>query len=141
MAELQDNLALRMTGGELLCAREGLGLTQADLARLLGNKAATIRDWERGKTFTPLGLAAQIAEVEERLDGATARAVEALVAELRAMPRPRVIVYAEDERPERGDAAQFGVRWWRSVASQAKRRVPGTRIGTRVDFDAMDHEA
>lgn len=131
-----------MTGSEVLCAREDdLGLAQADLARLLGNNAATIRDWERGKTFTPLGLAAEIAEVEALLEEATEDAVERLVAELRAMPRPRVVVYAESERPSTGDVARFGVRWWRRVANRVKDRVPGTRIGTRAEFDAMDHEA
>lgn len=132
----------RMTGSEVLCAREeDLGLSQADLARLLGNNPATIRDWERGKTLAPLRLAAQIAEIEVILEDATGRAVNRLVAELRAMPQPRVVVYAEGERPQAGDVARFGVRWWRRVANKAKAQVPGTRIGTRADFDVMNHKA
>ncbi|WP_419703068.1 helix-turn-helix domain-containing protein [Promicromonospora sp. NFX87] len=134
-------LAERMTGAEVLCERESLGLTQSDLARLLGNNADTIRDWERGKTFTPVRLAAQIAEVEALLEEATERAVAELVAELRAMPRPRAVVYGEGERPQQGDVERFGVRWWRGVASKAKAQVPGTRIGTQADFDAIDSEA
>lgn len=131
----------RMTGSEVLCAREeDLGLTQADLARLLGNNPGTIRDWERGKTLTPLRLAAQIAEIKVALGEATGRAVERLVVELRTMPQPRVVVYAEGERPQTGDAARFGVRWWRRVANRAKTQVPGTRIGTRAEFDAMNNQ-
>jgi transcriptional regulator with XRE-family HTH domain len=133
-------LAERMTSAEVLCARESLGLTQSDLARLLGNNADTIRDWERGKTFTPVPLAAQIAEVEALLEEATEHAVTVLVAELRAMPRPRAVVYGEGARPQQGDVARFGVRWWRGVASKAKAQVPGTRIGTQADFDAIDSE-
>jgi hypothetical protein len=55
------------------------------------------------------------------------------------MDRPRVLVYAENERPT-GDAARFGLRWWRHVAKKAKDQVPGTRIGTRAEFAAMDNE-
>ncbi|MFC8796981.1 multiprotein-bridging factor 1 family protein [Promicromonospora sp. NPDC057138] len=131
----------RMTGSEVWCARDELGLDRADLARLLGNDTATIRDWERGKTFTPVRLAAQIEEVEALLKRATESAVERLVAELRAMPQPRVVVYAENERPQDGDVARFGVRWWRHVANRGKAQVPGTRIGTLAEFDSMDHEA
>ena len=133
-------LVERMTGAEVLCARESLGLTQSDLARLLGNNADTIRDWERGKTFAPVRLAAQIAEIEALLEEVAEQAVTDLVAELRAMPQPRALVYGEGERPQQGAVARFGVRWWRGVASKARAQVPGTRIGTQADFDAIDSE-
>jgi ribosome-binding protein aMBF1 (putative translation factor) len=127
----------RMTGSEVQCAREALGLERVDLARLLGNDAATVRDWERGKTFVPFKVQEQIGE----LDAITGRAVEQLVADLREMPQAYAVVYREDEQPQTGDVARLGRRWWRVVAARAAARVPGTRIGTRVELDAMGHEA
>ncbi|WP_146197622.1 hypothetical protein [Promicromonospora sp. AC04] len=128
---------MRMTGSEVQCAREGLRQERADLARLLGNDADTVRDWERGKTFVPYRVADQIGELE----ALTERAVVQLVAELRAMPQPRAVVYRENEMPPRGDIARLGGRWWRRIARRAAAEVPGTRIGTRAEFDAMDREA
>lgn len=39
-----------MTGADLRCAREELGLSQAELARLFGVDVMTISRWERGES-------------------------------------------------------------------------------------------
>ncbi|GAA4706735.1 protein of unknown function (DUF1870) [Promicromonospora umidemergens] len=126
----------RMTGSEVQCAREALGLERVDLARLIGNDAATVRDWERGKTFVPFRVREEIGELE----ALTGRTVEQLVADLREMSQSQAMVYREDEQARADDVARLGRRWWRVVATRAAAQVPGTRIGTRAELDAMNHE-
>ena len=126
-----------MTGSEVQCAREALGLERVDLARLLGNGPMWVRDWERGKSLVPFRVREQIGE----LDAQTDQAVEDLVAGLRRMPQPRALVYREDEQPVDGDVARFGRKWWRVVVTRAVAQVPVTRVGTQAEFDAMDHES
>lgn len=131
-----DGATQRMTGSEVQCAREVLGLERVDLARLLGNDPATVRDWERGKSLVPYRVHEQIGELE----ALTAQAVERLVAQLRQMQHPRAVVYREADESESKDVARLGRGWWRAVAARAASQVPGTIIGTRPEFDAMSHE-
>jgi hypothetical protein len=126
----------RMTGSEVWCAREVLGLERSDLGRLLGHSAEIVRDWERGKIRVPFRLREQLDELETFTTGA----VEHLAAGLRQMPQPRALVYTEKE-PQPAEVARFGVRWWRGVAARAAAQVPGTRIGTSAELSAMSHEA
>lgn len=133
---MSDGPVQRMTGSEVWCAREALGLERSDLGRLLGNRTEIVRDWERGKLKVPFGVREQI----DRLEAVTDEAVERLVVDLRQMPRPLAIVYAEKE-PLPPGVARFGVRWWRSVAARAAAQVPGTRIGTAAEIDGIHHEA
>ena len=48
-----------MTPAELRAARKSLGLTQGQLAAVLGVRQATVSDWERGK-HSPDGPAARL---------------------------------------------------------------------------------
>ena len=132
---MRDRPPQRMTGSEVWCAREALGLERSDLGRLFGNRTEIVRDWERNKLHVPFRVREQIDELE----AITAKEVEWLIADLRQMPQPVAVVYAEKE-PHPPVVARFGVRWWRGVAARAAAQVPGTRIGTAAEIDAIGHE-
>jgi DNA-binding transcriptional regulator YiaG len=42
-----------MTGKEFKAARKGLGLTQTDVAALVGRTVWAVRNWEQGKSPVP----------------------------------------------------------------------------------------
>jgi len=44
---------IQMTNAELRAARQRMGLTQADLSRVLGVHWTTLSDWERGAASVP----------------------------------------------------------------------------------------
>ncbi|GAA2234268.1 hypothetical protein GCM10010413_36910 [Promicromonospora sukumoe] len=133
---MSDGQLRRMTGSEVWCAREALGLERSDLGRLLGNRAEIVRDWERGKLNVPF----RVREQMDELEAITAKEVERLTADLRQMPQPVVVVYS-DKEPQPPAVARFGVRWWRTVAARAAGNVPGTRIGTTSEIDSIGHES
>lgn len=126
----------RMTGSELTIARSRLGLTRADLARVLSAGENTVRRWEIGKD--PVSFRAR--DVVSAIEKATEEAVDELVTTLKELSRPQVVVYREhdgagDEPP---GLAAYGPGWWRAVAGLAAAQVPGTRVGTREELDAIN---
>ncbi|GAB4086349.1 hypothetical protein GCM10028784_29790 [Myceligenerans cantabricum] len=126
----------RMTGSELWAERERLGLLREDLARLLSVREATVRRWEVGKDPIPVAVREELAAIAAVTD----ETVEQLIAELRTERAPRIVVYRQEHEPlpeKRANVERFGVSWWRAVAARAAARVPGTRIGTRAEFDAL----
>ncbi len=53
MAERRRTIARRMTPEELRAFRKKHGLSQRDLAELLGVSAGTVADWETGRNRIP----------------------------------------------------------------------------------------
>lgn len=126
-----------MTGSELWAERERLGLAREDLARLLSVRGDTVRRWEIGKDLIPFAVRGEVRAIAAVTDDA----VERLVAELCAMTTPRAVVYRHGHGPlpaARSDVERFGVSWWRAVAARATLQVPGARIGTQAEFEAID---
>jgi DNA-binding transcriptional regulator YiaG len=58
---------ISMTGEDLKSWREQWGITQAELARLLGTYQETISRWERGVRGIPSYLALALEALEHRL--------------------------------------------------------------------------
>lgn len=128
----------RMTGSELQIARMRLGLTRADLARVLSAAENTVRRWEIGKDPVSFRARDTIRAIEIAAD----EAVNSLIASLREMHPPRVVVPREQE-PAGDDnpgLAAYGAGWWRAVAGRAAQDVPGARIGTHEELAALDAE-
>jgi DNA-binding transcriptional regulator YiaG len=126
----------RMTGSELQVARVRLGLTRADLASVLSAGENTVRRWEIGKDPVSFRARDTINDIESAAD----KAVNSLIASLREMGTPRVVLFKEQESV--GDAppglAAYGAGWWRAVAGRAAQQVPGTRIGTHEELAFLD---
>lgn len=129
----------RMTGGELWVARDGVGLDRADLARILDVTPAAIAGWEQSKSR----VSQRVAETIRGIEAATDDAVVRLVAELRAMPDPQVLIYWKSDAvpPGRAEAARLGFRWWRQVVYRARQQVPETRIGSPEQIAEVRNEA
>ncbi|MFD2796434.1 helix-turn-helix domain-containing protein [Promicromonospora vindobonensis] len=126
----------RMTGSELLVVRTSLGMSRAELSRVLSVNENTVRRWESGKGLIPARLRDEISAIENAAD----EAVNSLVAELRSMAAPRVVLRREQEAKgeDRLDPAGYGSGWYRSVVGRAIREVPGTRVGTADEFADLD---
>lgn len=117
-----------MTAAQLRVTREFLGLTGEALAEHLHVASRTVRHWEAGVYAIPAGIVDELDRLQHRTD----RAVDDLVLELLAMPRPAAVVYRTD-----GDfhATRPGITlpasWHRAVVARAARAVEGTVI----DYD------
>ncbi len=85
-----------MTPLELLARREGLGLSQASLAGVLGNGQNTISQWEHGRRRIPDGLDGELAEVEEWLEDLADRMLDACEQVHEAGEPPSIISYRDD---------------------------------------------
>ena len=83
----------RMSGAEVAATRSLLGLSQQDLAGILGVRRDTVRDWERDRFGIGPGPATDLASLRARHDRETrvARqaAADGITAELAADPMPR----------------------------------------------------
>src|SRR5690606_2237375 len=126
----------RMTGSELHAARSRLGLSRADLARVLSAGENTVRRWEIGKDPVSFRARDTIREIEAVTDGV----VNSLTAVLGAMGRPRVLISEKQGAAGEWSAvvAVYGLGWWRAVADRAATAVPGARIGTTEEFASLD---
>ncbi|GAA1874249.1 hypothetical protein [Myceligenerans crystallogenes] len=126
----------RMTGSELQLARLYLGMSRPDLARVLSCREDTVRRWEIGKDPVSFRVRDTLTAAENAAD----EAVEKLVAALQGMSAPRVVLDEEHERQRRDwpGHAVYGPGWWRAVVGRAARQVPGTRIGTKAEFQRID---
>lgn len=127
---------VRMTGSELLVVRTSLGMSRAELSRVLSVNENTVRRWESGKDPIPARLRDEINTIENAAD----EAVYSLVAELRSMATPRVVLRREQaaEGEYRLDPAGYGGGWYRCIVGRAIREVPGTRVGTAEEFADLD---
>lgn len=125
----------RMPGGELWTVREWLGLSRADLARLLEVREDTVRQWELGRYRIPH----RVREEVESLERITADVVDQLVTALHDSRDQLVEIYREtDDIPaDRPDVARFGARWWRHVVARACHEVPGVVVGTRSELETL----
>ena len=115
-----------MTAAELLTVSEWLGLTQRDLAAILGVNERTLRGYVSGRYPIPDWLPGEV----ERIEAFTAAAVGQVVAALGDMRDPAVVVYRRDEElwGERPEFAPYPARWWRMVVARAASEVPGVVI-------------
>lgn len=91
-----------LTGAELECERERLGLTQRDLARILGVAQPTLTRWERGDAPVPLWVVRHLVALGEEFEGEVVRLVR--------QPGDVVLV------PRTGERDGRPASWWRAVA-------------------------
>ena len=124
----------RMLGGELQARREYLGITRADLARLLNVREDTLRFWETGKTVIPYRVSSEITAIEEHTDST----VNAIIEAAEKDKRPTIAVYRDTEQNIPESVTDYGISWWRHVAARAHRIAPGIVIGTRKEL--LDRE-
>ncbi|WP_423464236.1 hypothetical protein ACO229_06665 [Promicromonospora sp. MS192] len=117
-----------MTGGELWIAREDLGLGRAELATMLNVTPAAVAAWEQGKSHVPH----RVTDAIRDLMAGRGAAVTDLVAELRAMADPQVVIFWKPDAvpPGRDGAVRYGFGWWRQVVREARKQVPETRVGS-----------
>lgn len=118
----------RMCSLELVTVREALGLTRDALARDLGVSRESVTSWELGRRNIPYEIRGAI----DRLETYTASIVEQLVGQLTlAADKPVLGVYARDDdmpAPPSDAPLTPTARWWRAVAYEVARQVPGLRI-------------
>lgn len=121
----------RMTSAEIRSVREYLGLTIDTLAAHLSVNPRTVRSWEQGRDPVPARVTSEVAGAVSMTDLALA----SVVAHLRVMPHPKVVVYrTDDEMALDGHSlARFGARWLRHLAQRAAEQVPGARIVCAAD--------
>lgn len=121
-----------MTAAELRSVTEYLGVSQADIAEILGVDMRSVRRWFQGPmdgrtNSIPAGAESELV----RLVAETDAEVESLVKHLRAEANPVVVVFRGDSEMislAEGPIARHPARWWRHVAARAAAEVPGTRI-------------
>lgn len=117
---------------EFHAAREHLGLTWNDLARLLHVNERTIRNWETGRATIPAGVKVEL----EQLLTYTDTTETSLLEQLDNADGPRTITaYTTDEQFHATyPASAFTARWWRQLAHRVARKRPGTRIGAVIEL-------
>ncbi len=121
----------RMTGAEWLTAREGLGLSGDWLAQWVKVDPRSPRRWEADEYRVP----DTATEMMFALEDSATEVTDELVAALRALDHPGLLLYRADATYE-----QFGLpgtaypaRWHRQIAFRARERVPGLRIAFFTD--------
>lgn len=117
--------ALLMSGAELRCLREWLGLTTRWLADRLDVAERSVHRWESEAQSVPPGVAAEVL----RLSEITYDMLNSTVDELMDVPDPGVITYRSDEdyrqhHPE----LDWPASWHRALCARLADEVPGLRI-------------
>lgn len=117
--------ALPMSGAELRCLREWLGLTTRWLADHLGVAERSVHRWESGVRDVPQGVADEVL----RLSEITYDVLNGLVDHLIDMPDPGVYTYTSDadyrhHHPE----VDWPASWHRALCARLADEVPGLRI-------------
>ena len=117
--------ALLMSGAELRCLREWLGLTTRWLADHLGVAERSIHRWEGGVREVPEGVAAEVL----RLSEITYDVLNGLVEKLLDVPDPGLYTYRSDEDyREHHPEVDWPASWHRALCSRLADEVPGLRI-------------
>ena len=121
-----------MTAAEIRVVTEFLGLSQRDLAAVLGVGERWVRKWFRGERAVPDGARREI----EAIEAATGRAVGELVSALRDASDVGVVVYRRDDEmwAARPEWEPYPASWWRMVAARAAQEVPGVEFAYPEDL-------
>ena len=114
-----------MSGAELRCLREWLGLTTRWLADHLGVAERSVHRWESGIREVPEGVAAEVLRLSEITYGV----LNGLTDQLLDVPEPGVYTYMSDadyrsHHPEQ----DWPASWHRALCARLADEVPGLRI-------------
>ena len=114
-----------MSGAELRCLREWLGLTTRWLADHLGVAERSVHRWESGIREVPEGVAAEALRLSEITYGV----LNGLIDQLLDVPEPGVYTYMSDadyrsHHPEQ----DWPASWHRALCARLADEVPGLRI-------------
>ena len=117
--------ALPMSGAELRCLREWLGLTTRWLADHLGVAERSVHRWESGIREVPEGVAAEVLRLSEITYGV----LNGLIYQLLDVPEPGVYTYMSDadyrsHHPE----VDWPASWHRALCARVADEVPSLRI-------------
>lgn len=117
--------ALPMSGAELRCLRESLGLTTRWLADHLDVAERSVHRWEAGVRDVPEGVSSEVL----RLSEITYEALDGLTGKLLDVPEPDVITYRSDEDYRAHHPEQdWPASWHRALCARLAGEVPGLRI-------------
>lgn len=117
--------AAPMSGAELRCLREYLGLTTRWLAQHLGVAERSVHRWEAGMQCVPEGVADEV----QRLSALTYEARSELADKMFDLPEFCVITYRSDgdyraHEPE----SDWPASWHRALCARLADEVTGLRI-------------
>ena len=117
--------ALPMSGAELRCLREWLGLTTRWLADHLDVAERSVHRWESGAYPVPAGVASDVL----RLSEVAYDVLNGIVDRLLDLPDPGVVTYRSDadyraHHPEQ----DWPASWHRALCARLADEVPGLRI-------------
>lgn len=123
-----------ISDAELRVAREYLGLTQDNLARLLHVQDRTIRRWEAGTQPVPDGAVLAL----ERIEQIAADMIERGVLALNDASDPVILVYRTDEEywAAHPDDLPYPASFHRAVVARIAHEVPGLEI----EYPPVDHD-
>lgn len=131
MSEITAPEPDEVTAGWLFMTANALGLSDADLAFVLGVRPDTIRkSWKYGTARIAAGVRTDLQRFVEYTD----EAVEVLVSRAENAADPAMIVYPNlRDVPEGHIAAEYGVTWWDHVAFSVHKRVPDLYVGNLME--------
>lgn len=125
---LRDELAEEdpLTPAELRTAREALGLTGEQMAKLFQVNPRTVRAWEQGRDSIPGRLRLEVA----KLQAETVKAVAEVVAGVQGQDDPVLITYRSDEEYlASSPRGRWSASWHRQVCARAAEQT-----GARIDY-------
>ncbi|GGN62020.1 hypothetical protein GCM10012285_61740 [Streptomyces kronopolitis] len=130
---LRDDLADEdpLTAAELRIAREYLGMTGDQLAKVLGVNPRTLRSWEQGRDDVPGRIRPEIAELKASTDQAVA---DMVTAHNDSNDEP-LLTYRNDEEFSAAQKAGLHQHWNRSASwhRQVTARA-AAQTGARIDY-------
>lgn len=133
---LRDDLADEdpLTAAEVRVAREYLGLTGDQMAKILGVNPRTLRSWEQGRDDVPGRIRPEIAELKAQAD----QVVADLVAACNDSDDKVLLTYRTDEDFDAGRKAgqhtfyNRSASWHRQLVARA-----AAQTGARIDYVDM----
>jgi len=123
-----------VTAGWLFMTANALGLSEADLAFVLGVRQDTIRkNWKYGTAAIADGVRTDLQKFVKFTD----ECVNLLVDRAEGMTDPAIVVYANlRDVPERHVAAEYGITWWDHVAFSVHKQLPEVYVGNLMEIGA-----
>lgn len=120
-----------VTAGWLFMTANALGLSDADLAYLLGVRPDTIRkNWKYGTQPIPDGVRTDLEKFIEFTDAC----VDTIVNRAENTVDPAVVVYPNlRDVPDGHMAAEYGITWWDHVAFSARKLAGDLYVGNLLE--------
>jgi hypothetical protein len=118
-----------VTAGWLFMTANALGLSDADLAYVLGVREDTVRkNWKYGTQPIPDGVRDDLRKFVEFTDAC----VDVIASRAEDLTEPAVIVFQNlRDVPEGHMAGTYGITWWDHVAFSARKTIgPELYVGT-----------